>query len=436
MIYNLFISLKMGVVQMKSVEIKETIPCAGEYDVIVAGGGVAGAAAALAAKRNGKNVCLIEKTIALGGLATIGLVNLFVPMCNGRGTQIIKGMAEEFLRLSIKHGFDTIPDEWKSGEPGEGAKTRYVTRFSAPIFIAELTELMHKNGIKLLFDTIITRPVMEDGHCRGVIVENKSGREFYAAKIIIDTTGDADVLYRAGVPTVQGKNYHTFYGYGATLKNCEEALKTGDISKLTRAYFGGCADLYGRNHPEGMEYYKGTNVEDITKYVIDNHIELLNKIKNDDRMTRDVLVIPSMCQFRTTRHIDGDYTLKVEDAYKHFDNSVAAICDFDRRDYLFEIPYGTMVKTGYDNIITAGRCVAGDGYAWDVLRVIPPAIITGQAAGAAAAISIDTDKPIYGIDVNILQDNLSKADVMIHFDDKLIPVDKEQSGEKYDIGHI
>jgi Na+-transporting methylmalonyl-CoA/oxaloacetate decarboxylase beta subunit len=70
-----------------------------EYDIAVAGGGVAGVAAAVEAARSGKKVVLIEKATQLGGLATIGLINLFVPMCNGRGTQIIKGMAEEFLRL-------------------------------------------------------------------------------------------------------------------------------------------------------------------------------------------------------------------------------------------------------------------------------------------------------------------------------------------------
>ncbi len=88
------------------------------YDVAVAGGGVAGIAAAVEAARCGKKVVIIEKAVQLGGLATIGLINLFVPMCNGRGVQIIKGMADEFLRLSIKYGYDIIPDDWKNGEPG------------------------------------------------------------------------------------------------------------------------------------------------------------------------------------------------------------------------------------------------------------------------------------------------------------------------------
>ena len=68
------------------------------FDVIVSGGGVAGVAAAVQAAREGKSVLLLEKSQKLGGLATLGLINLFVPMCNGRGKQIIKGMAEEFLR--------------------------------------------------------------------------------------------------------------------------------------------------------------------------------------------------------------------------------------------------------------------------------------------------------------------------------------------------
>ena len=71
----------------------------GEYDVIVAGGGVAGVAAAVSAARMGKKILHTEKTISLGGLATIGLVNLFVPMCNGRGTKIIRVWRRNFLTL-------------------------------------------------------------------------------------------------------------------------------------------------------------------------------------------------------------------------------------------------------------------------------------------------------------------------------------------------
>lgn len=81
------------------VETRE-IPVKEAYDVIVAGAGVAGLAAALAARRAGKRVLVLEKSTMLGGLATLGQINYFVPMCNGRGRQITKGHGGRIHRPS------------------------------------------------------------------------------------------------------------------------------------------------------------------------------------------------------------------------------------------------------------------------------------------------------------------------------------------------
>lgn len=419
---------------MDKIIISKEIPKCGSYDCIVAGGGVAGVASAVSAARMGLKVLLLEKTISLGGLATIGLVNLFVPMCNGHGKQIIKGMAEEFLQLSVKYGFDTIPDVWKNGEPKEPTDIRYLSRFSAPVFTLALTELVKNEGIDILYDTVVCEPIMNGYVCSGLVVENKSGMQYYEGKIIIDTTGDADVLYRAGVPTVQGGNFHTFYGYMTTLANSEKFIETKDVSKLYHAIFGGRSDLYGHNHPDGKTLWRGTNAHDVTDYVVENHLEMLDEFKKYDRTENDIVQIPTMPQFRTTRHIDGDYTLAETDAYKHFDDSIAAICDFDRSDYLYEVPYRTLIKSGFPNLITAGRTASGEGYGWDVLRVIPPAIITGQAAGIAAYLAIRENCGIDKVSVSDMQKILSKQNVMIHFDDSLIP--KDCGGKKVQIGHI
>ncbi|MBQ2337452.1 MAG: FAD-dependent oxidoreductase, partial [Victivallales bacterium] len=146
----------------------EKLPIRKDVDVLVAGGGVAGVAAALAAKRAGKDVLLLEKTTLLGGLATIGLINYFEPLCNGRGKQVIFGMCEEFLRLSMKVGFNTLPKEWENGEPKEPTNKRYTNRYSPQIFALQLTDLLHREGVQLLFDCIASTPVMEGGHCKGV----------------------------------------------------------------------------------------------------------------------------------------------------------------------------------------------------------------------------------------------------------------------------
>lgn len=421
---------------MDSITVTNNVPLRGEYDIIVAGGGVAGIAAAVAAARAGKKVLLLEKAVSLGGLATIGLINLFVPMCNGRGVQIIKGMAEEFLRLSIKDGYDTIPDEWKNGEPGEGAKTRYLTKYSPSIFSLELTELLDKEGVDLLYDTVVSEPVMDGGHCRGLIVENKSGREYYEGKIIVDTTGDADVLYRAGVPTRRGGNYYTMISNATNLDLMKKAVESGDIADAYTGVMGGRSNLYGGGHPEGMPLFEGANVNSVTDFIIKNHLDTLAEVRKGDRKRDDIVMLPGMAQFRTTRCLIGDKEFDMNDAYRHCDDSIGAICDFDRKDYLFEVPFGVLVKTGYDNLITAGRTAsAKPDYSWDILRVIPPAIITGQAAGIAAALSIDDGVPIYDVDIHALQSELEAQDVMLHFDDSLIP-EKEADDVHMDIGHM
>lgn len=422
---------------MNTISITNEIPVKGSYDVIVAGGGVAGVAAAVSSARMGKKTLLIEKTISLGGLATIGLINLFVPMCNGRGTQIIKGMAEEFLRLSVKYGYDTIPEQWKDPSGKKSGGERYFTRFSPAIFSLALTELIENEGVDILYDTIVSEPIMENGHCKGLVLESKSGREYYEGKIIVDTTGDADILYRAGVPTQQGGNFFTMCSLGTDIEACKKTADTKDMRYLMSYYFGGKADLYGGNHPEDMPKFTGTTKESVTDFVVKNHLETLNSIKPINRRERDIVMLPSMAQFRTTRTIIGDEMFDKTNTFTHSNTSIGAICDFDHRDYLFEVPYGTLVKTGFDNLITAGRtaCAKRD-YSWDILRVIPPAIITGQAAGIAASIAIDTQKPIYGIDVPSLQKELEKQDVMIHFDDSLIPEKLENNEPCEGLNHF
>ena len=135
-------------------------------------------------------------------------------------------------------------------------------------------------------------------------------------------------------------------------------------------------------------------------------------------------MLPGMPQLRTSRRLDGNATLTEADCYRHHPTSIGAICDFERRDALYEVPYGALVKSGFDNMITCGRSASASGWGWDVLRVIPPAVLTGQAAGIAAALALETACPIADVPVPRLQAQLQASGVMIHFDDSLIPAGK------------
>ena len=394
------------------------------YDVIVAGGGVAGIAAAVSAASRGASVLLLEKSNILGGLATLGLVNLFVPMCNGRGKQIIFGLAEKWLRKSAELGFDTIPEEWKNGEPTEPTKARYHQRYSPYIFALQLTEEVTNAGVDLLFDCIASYTVMEGGRCVGVITDSKSGLELYGCRALVDTTGDADLLRRTGIPTVAGENFYTYAGKMLTLESCQRAVETKNVRALYSLLAGGKINLYGDNQPDDVPRWSGLTVEEVSDYLIRNQKVMLDRLRETPRLERDLVMLPGMPNFRTTCRIDGDYTLTVGDCYRHFDDSVCAINDFDHRDHLFEVPLRTLVRRGFDNIITAGRSASGAGYGWDLLRVIPPAILTGQAAGEAAVLSLEEKRAVCDVTVSLLQARLEAANVMIHFPDEYIPEDR------------
>ena len=391
-------------------------------DVFVAGAGVAGVAAALQAARRGKKVVLAEKYATLGGMATTGHVNLFEPMCNGRGVQIIKGMADELLHTAIRYGYDDMPADWQNGEPGYGqTNKRLVCHFSACIFALTLTELLSNAGVDIMFDTVVTDVEATGGHINGVLVFNKSGYTRIHAGMFVDTTGDSDLLWKLGVPTVKRGNYHTYAGWGLNLDSCQRAVEAQDVGKVCFDMVGGNATRNGKRHPEGMPLWDGTDGEQVSAYFKTNQLELLEKIKADDRKSREIVMLPAMHQIRTTRRMEGDYTLQYGDMYRHFPDSVGAVGDCLARDGIFEIPFRSLVRKGFDNVITAGRSASAEGDAWEVVRVIPPAILTGQAAGMACAMALDAGCAIGDVPVAPLQTALAETGVMIHFDDAWIP---------------
>ena len=129
-----------------------TIALNEEYDVIVCGGGVAGVSAAVAARRRGASVLLLEKSVLFGGLATIGLISWYEPLCDHLGTKMISGIAEELIKLSVKYGFDSLPDAWKDGENKEKVPVRYATFYSPTIFSMALDELLTDCGVDMILD--------------------------------------------------------------------------------------------------------------------------------------------------------------------------------------------------------------------------------------------------------------------------------------------
>lgn len=396
-----------------------------EYDFIVAGGGLAGCAAALQAARRGKKTLLLEKSNILGGLATLGLINLFVPMCNGLGRQICFGLAEEFMRDSIKLGYDTLPEEWRNGEPSQPTRARCMTKFSPYLFAMQLDEKLRAEGVDILLDCAVARPVMDGARVKGVVALCKDGLRVFRARIFADTTGDADMLRAAGVPTRAGANYFTWIGAIATAESCAKAAGGRPDEAFSGNFCGGGINLFGDNQPEGVPRWSGLSVEEVTDYLLANHDAMLGKVRalvaEKGRGAFEIVRIPLMPQFRTTACIVGDETFRYDSVYNHADDSICAINDFEHRCHLFEVPFGTICRHDAPNLLTAGRSASAEGFGWDVLRVIPPAILTGQAAGEAAALALDEGRDVAGVSIRELQRRLEDDKVMVHFPDSYIP---------------
>ncbi len=399
---------------------------AGSYDIIVVGGGVAGVGAAIASAREGLKTLIIEKTVALGGQATLGHVVKYEPMDDGNGRQVIGGISEELLKKSILYGYDNLPQEWKKklnivdNKPvdDEAAEhmnkgRRLATFFNVPAFVFALDEMMEDEGIEVLFDTLFCAPIMEGEACTGLIVENKSGRFAYKAKMVVDASGDADVLYRCGAACVDQDNFVTFMGYDIDFTKMKDAI---DHQNMYRAIPDWCMLGYDPLHHTGAtpQKFYGTTVEGVNGFAKASRKAALAHLKKNQRRDYIMLSVPSVLAFRTTRRIAGLYTLKQEDVHKHFEDSIGCACDWRKPGPVFEIPYRTLIDAKLPNVVAVGRITAAHGDAWEITRVIPPAVMTGQAGGTAVAMALKNNVPLQQINVNELQKKLEKTGVVIH----------------------
>ena len=135
-------------------ERERKLPVISHYDIVVVGAGIAGTAAALAASRHNKKVLLVERMYAIGGLATLGLITVYLPLCDGTGRQICFGLNDEFLKLAISRGYeDKYPDTWLPRPSDEHRGQRFEVGYNAQVFAVLLEQELLKAGCTVLYGT-------------------------------------------------------------------------------------------------------------------------------------------------------------------------------------------------------------------------------------------------------------------------------------------
>ena len=371
-----------------------------DYDVVVCGAGVAGVAAATAAARQGARTAVIEKQCVLGGLATSGLIYIFLPLCNGKGTQITRGLADEMFRRSPRYSPFTIPAAWENpadGSPPQNA--RCCCCFSPAGFSLTLDEMLSEAGGDLWLDTRITGVAVDENRISTVQVVNDSGFNTLRAKCFVDATGRAAVAAMAGAKVVSEKNYVTPW----ILEMAEDPSFFHFSGPLHIRPFGKTTPEY-----EVAPGYGGREITDFCRREWAMIREYYRSLSPEEALKNYPVHLPGMPQLRKIGRIEALYTLSDADHGRHFDTSVGVAADWNRPDPGWEIPYEALIPKDLKGLLTAGRCIGATGYAWEICRVIPAAALSGEAAGTAAALSVAANITPEELSVKVLRDELEK----------------------------
>lgn len=405
----------------------QDIPVSCDVDVIVVGGGPAGLAAAIAAARTGASTVLVEQFGYLGGTATASLmacINGFRNQVEPDFTQTVRGIAEEIvLRLQALNGLGTSPYSQKAflTKPGQ---LEYSYAVDTEKFKFATLQLCVDAGVDLLFHSYFCRSIVEDGVLRGVIIENKSGRQALLGRIIIDASGDGDVAARAGVPYWQtqtdeaprltdGLMYRI--GFGATRPPNTFACD-----------FGTHAVVWG----PATAPMNGIDADAISQAEISTRLRIYQdfaakQAENPELADARVLETPPLLGIRQTRFIEGRYTLTADDAIqgRRFDDVVAIsscpiIHYYGYRRYLehegYDIPYRCLVPKALDNLLVAGRCISSEQQPYESHRAMVPVMAIGQAAGTAAALCVAHGCTPANLEVALLQAQLEQDGTVVH----------------------
>ena len=381
-----------------------------QCDVVVAGAGIAGVAAALECARSGLKTTLVEKTVFPGGLATSGLIYAYLPICDGNGRQVTFGIAEELLHLSLRYGPGDVPPNWRRERNAPEAR-RYFVVFSPASFVLALDEALADAGVDVRLDTVITDCIVRRGRVAGVETFDKNGRARLLAKCVVDATGDADVAHLAGAPCATGRNWLSIW----TLMASREKAKGAPL--LDMLTLGAYA--WGERQPKGSAKFDGTDARDVTRFVLEGRKLLREHLraKRADRHDYFPLALPSMPQFRTTRHIVGEVVMTDGQDGRRVHDSIGMAADWRRAGPVWEIPYRALLPKGVKGLLAAGRCISSEGDAWEVTRVIPAAALTGQAAGVAATLAVRGGTTPDRLDTADVQKHLRKRGIPLHLDE-------------------
>lgn len=391
-----------------------------QAEVLVVGAGPAGLAAAVGAGRVGADVLLLERYGYVGGQATGGLVLSQPPA---------RRLAAEDPPVTIEPpgmvGVVTNEIQERLVDMG-GARWGTEAEDYRPMWYPEELKwlglrMLDEAGVRPLFHSMAVSALVEDGAIRGVVIETKSGRHAILAQQIVDCSGDADVAARAGVPFVMGDSEGkmlpvslTFTIRGIDLarfgawREQHPDLPSGQRMHLHSLRGDELLGMHG--HIRGIDAtdpWQLTRAENEARSVA---MERLQWLKANADGCENAYLALSAPQFgvRDTRLIRGEHVVTEEEM-------ATGMVFRDHIGFVREgksVPYRSLVPLGVDNLLVGGRCISQDHNAVETTRAIPPCMVTGLAAGVAAALAASEGTVPRRLDVDQLQARLRGMGVL------------------------
>ncbi len=409
-------------------EPQRQIPVIANVELLVCGGGFAGVAAALSAAKNGIRVLLLERYGFLGGLVTAALVITTPPLNNGINREIGR-------RLKEKSAYALCQN---SGEEME------LNAIDPEVIKHEFFAMLREQSVDFLLHTYIASSIVEGGIIRGVIVENKAGRQAILAGIVVDATGDGDVAALSGAPFRLVKKPMTlmFNMVGvnvekalAKLKNwgnvralVKQAIEKGELSfdlGISRNFGAPGVSAEKLIHDGEINVWSGnlldmdgTNPRDLTRAEVitrEQAVRLATYLKKSLPGFEKSRIEYTAAQVgvRATRQIIGEATPSLEDVKnKIFDDTVAK----PYADSAIRLPYGSILPQKVENLLVAGRCISAEEEAMGQLRLIPVCSATGEAAGTAAALALKQEITPRRLDRSLLQETLQQQGMALQLE--------------------
>ena len=414
-----------------------------KYDLIVAGGGFAGLAAAISAARSGLKVLLFDKSNCLGGAMSNCLVQpfmLYKTTIDNKPFSLCRGIFEEIItelqsKNKIKNwGNDTLFDD------------EYLKIL--------LNRMIVNAGVEVLYHTFLIDVNKEKNRIKSVTVMGCGRKIEIGAKYFIDATGNAELSMLSGCPYKVGR---TQDGLCQPMTLCFRVANV-DIKKLNRHEINVKYNKFKtegkiKNPREdvlifdtlidGVLHFNTTrvikldpcDVFDVTKAEFEAReqvYEIFDFLKeNFDAFSQsEIISTASEIGIRESRMIDGEYVLKAQDLIdlKQFPDAIAlGNYDMDihnpsgtgtshyffKKGEFYSIPYRSLIPKGIDNMLVGGRCISAEHEAQAAIRIMPIVCCIGEACGAAIAEAFKENVMTREIDVEKLKKNLTASGAML-----------------------